>query len=53
VTFKFKQDATSLKIPPPKVQIELDIFKREDLIWLGAAFDSLGLLLCVIGAIML
>jgi hypothetical protein len=52
-TFKFEQNATSLTIPPPKIQIELDIFNREDFIWLGAAFDSLGLLLCVVGAIML
>jgi hypothetical protein len=52
LTMNFEQDGSSLKIPPPKVRIELDIFNREDFIWAGMAFDSLGLLFCVIGAIM-
>jgi len=52
LTMNFEQDGSSLKIPSPKVRIELDIFNREDFIWAGAVFDSLGLLFCVIGAIM-
>jgi hypothetical protein len=52
LTLKFGQDASSLKMAPPKVQVELDIFNREDFIWAAAVYDSLGLLLCVIGAFM-
>jgi hypothetical protein len=52
LTLKFEQEASILKMPPPKVKVELDIFNREDFIWAGAAFDSVGLLLCVTGTIM-
>jgi hypothetical protein len=50
-SFKFDEDARVLKISPPRIQIELDVFNREDFIWAGAAFDSIGLLLCMIGGI--
>jgi hypothetical protein len=49
VRLKFDQDASGLKISPPRVRIELDIFNREDFIWAGAAFDSIGFVLCIIG----
>ena len=52
VTLNFDQDASPLKMPPPKVRIELDIFNREDFIFVGATFDSLALLLCLAGAMM-
>lgn len=52
VTLKFGQDASTLKMPPPRVRIELDIFNREDFIFAGAAFDSLGFLLCAVGVVM-
>jgi hypothetical protein len=52
LTMNFEHDGSSLNMPPPKVRIELDIFNQEDFIWAGAVFDSLGLLFCVTGAIM-
>ena len=52
LTLKFERDASSLNIPLPKVRVELDIFNREDFIWAGAVFDSLGFLLCVMGVAM-
>jgi hypothetical protein len=52
VTLKFDQDASDLKVPPPRVRVELDGFTREDIIFAGAAFDSVGLALCLIGMTM-
>jgi hypothetical protein len=50
-SLKPDEHSSALKIPPPRVQIELDVFNREDFIWLGAALDSVGLLLSVFGGI--
>ena len=49
---KFDQDASPLKLLPPRVRIDLDIFNREDFIFAGAGFDSVGLALCLVGGTM-
>jgi len=49
---KFDQDASTLKLLPPRVRIDLDIFNREDFIFAGAGFDSVGLALCLVGGTM-
>lgn len=51
-TLKFDNDAGDLTIPPPRVQVELDSFVREDLIFVGAALDALGFVLCLVGIVM-
>jgi hypothetical protein len=52
LTLKFDQNASGLKMPAPRVLIELDLFNREDFFFAGAAFDSIALALCVIGGAM-
>jgi hypothetical protein len=46
----FLQDASSLQIPRPRVRVELSPFNKEDFIFVGAAFQFSGFVLCVIGA---
>jgi hypothetical protein len=50
---RFDKDASQLKIPPPRARVELDIFNKEDFVWVGALFDSLALLLCLVGTTMI
>jgi hypothetical protein len=52
LTLKPNQNASGLKMSPPRVRVELDIFNREDFIWAGAAFDSIALLFWLIGGTM-
>jgi hypothetical protein len=49
VTLRFEKDAGSLTIPPPRVQIELDSFVREDIIFVSAGLQFIGFVLCLIG----
>lgn len=51
VALKFDSDASRLAIPPPRVQIELDSFVREDLFVVGGILDSFASLLCLIGVV--
>src|SRR2546429_1882554 len=39
-TLKFEENAGDLAIPPPRVQVDLDSFVREDLIIVGAILDA-------------
>jgi len=52
LTLKFDEDASQSNVPPPRVRIELDPFSKEDFIFAGAEFDSLALLLGIVGASM-
>src|SRR5207249_10001014 len=51
-TLKFDENAGDLAIPPPRVQVDLDSFVRDDLIIVGAILDALGFVLCVVGVAM-
>jgi len=53
VTLKFERNADNVRIPPPKVQIELDSFFKEDLYIVGAILDTLAVTLCLVGLAML
>ena len=48
----FVEDVSLLKIPSPRARVEVDIFNREDFIWAGAWFDSIALVLGLVGATM-
>ena len=48
----FGKDASQLKIPSPRARVELDIFNKEDFIWAGALYDSVALVLCLVGVTM-
>ena len=49
---KFDSDASSLSIPPPRVQVKLDSFVKEDLFIAGGILDFLATVLCLIGTAM-
>jgi hypothetical protein len=49
VSFQFDNNANSLAMPPPKIQIELDSFVKEDLFIVGAVLDFIAVVLCLIG----
>ena len=51
-TLKFEENAGDLAIPPPRVQVDLDSFVREDLMIVGAILDALGFALCLVGVAM-
>ena len=53
VTLKFERNADNVGIPPPKVQIVLDSFVKEDLYIVGAILDTLAFTLCLVGLAML
>lgn len=51
-TLTFDKNAGDLAILPPRVQVKLDSFAREDLIIVGAILDALGFILCLVGVAM-
>jgi hypothetical protein len=53
VTLKFERNADNIGIPPPRVQIVLDSFVKEDLYIVGAILDTLAFTLCLVGLAML
>ncbi|MGC2283796.1 MAG: hypothetical protein WA542_00975 [Candidatus Acidiferrum sp.] len=53
VTLKFERNADNVGIPPPRVQIELDSFVKEDLFIVGAILDTLAVILGLVGLTML
>jgi len=53
VTLKFERNAENGAIPPPKVQIALDSFVKEDLNIAGAILDVAAVILCLVGLAML
>jgi hypothetical protein len=52
VVLRFDNNASSLSIPPPRIQIELDSFVREDLFFAGAVLDVVAVALCLVGTAM-
>jgi len=52
VALKLEENAGELTIPPPRVQVQLDSFVREDLIIAGALLDAIAFVLCLVGVAM-
>jgi hypothetical protein len=53
VTLKFERNAENVAILPPKIQIILDSFVKEDLFIVGAVLNIVALALCLVGLVML
>ena len=52
-TLAFEGDAANLKMPPPRIRIDLDIFNRKDFIWASAFYDSIAAVLCLVAGTMI
>jgi len=53
LALQFEKNAGDLTIPPPRVQVELDAFVREDLLIGGALLDAIAFVLCLVGVVMI
>jgi hypothetical protein len=52
VALEFDENAGGLTIPPPRIQVKLDSFVREDIFIAGAFLNAIAFVLCLVGVVM-